>query len=96
MKSYYETGVLRRETFYKNDYEDGVEKRYTNKGKLRYETSYKEGEKEGVKKWYDENGRLETTIVFKNDGAISGVYHAGNGKEVPLTGMQILIKIMEK
>ncbi|MCI5786345.1 MAG: hypothetical protein MR025_02700 [Helicobacter trogontum] len=51
--------MLKRETPYKDDKRDGVEKGYHENGQLIWETPYKDDKVEGVTKWYDENGVLE-------------------------------------
>ncbi len=60
-KSYYKTGELRSEFYYKDGYIDSVTTAYHKNGKIRYKGQFHKSRKTGVWEFFNEQGELTDT-----------------------------------
>lgn len=93
LKQYFESGILKNATQYKNGKKDGVSNIYNRSGVLLWEIPFKDGEKNGVARKHGQTGALIAEIPFK-EGKINGVekhyYQSGKLKEeIPYTDNEI-------
>lgn len=65
-KTYYLSGKVQYEGFYKNGKIDGVMKYYYESGQVRAEIAYQDGSLTGITKNYNENGRLTSQFEYKD------------------------------
>ncbi|PJE28325.1 MORN repeat variant [Pseudooceanicola marinus] len=96
-RSYYPSGQLREEAFYKAGRIDGVERKFHENGQLAAEVHWTDGERDGAFRDYDRDGNLTmqgtydmgqpsgTREAFWPSGALRAVRHFDEGREVGLS-----------
>jgi antitoxin component YwqK of YwqJK toxin-antitoxin module len=72
IKSFYDNGNLQRESIYKNNKRNGIQKEYNENGKISFEGYFKDDKQEGIIKTYYKNGKLQYELNFKN-GILEGI-----------------------
>lgn len=78
--SYYPSGKVKSEVFYKNGKKNGSGKWYFESGQLKYEGNWKNGKQDGVEMAYFASGQLRQEAYLR-DGRAQGIY-----KEYSQTG----------
>lgn len=81
-KSYYKSGKITEELFYKNGKLDGNIKRYADNGVLIDDLNYEMGILNGLAKYFDLEGNLIYTGFYKNDVKVGKWEYYENGKKV--------------
>jgi len=76
-KRFFEDGILREETNYKNGKRDGINKEFYKSGQLKSKCNYKDNFRVGKYRSYYENGKKEAILKYKNQklNGISKVFY---------------------
>jgi len=79
-KTFYFNGNLYKESIYKNDKPEGINKKYFENGMLSSENNFKNNKRDGIQTEYYENGKLQSEAKYVN-GELEGnvKYYDENG-----------------